>query len=137
MHQRIISGTIAFFLFISLFTCSFAVTQSSSPVAMGRGGAVASVDRQATEIGIEVLKKGGNAIDAAVATAAALGVTEPFSAGIGGGGFMMIYLKDKNQVMTLDGREQAPASVTPDLFKDPDSPTGKVLPFIPNRVIPI
>jgi gamma-glutamyltranspeptidase / glutathione hydrolase len=134
MHQRIVSGTIAFFLLISLSTRSFAVNPSSSPVAMGRGGAVASVDRQATAIGIEVLKQGGNAIDAAVATAAALGVTEPFSAGIGGGGFMMIYLKDKHQVITLDGREQAPASVTPDLFKDPDSPTGEVLPFMPNRV---
>jgi gamma-glutamyltranspeptidase / glutathione hydrolase len=132
MHQRIISRTIAFFLLISLFTRSLAVTQSPSPVAMGRGGAVASVDRQATEIGIEVLKKGGNAIDAAVATAAVLGVTEPFSAGIGGGGFMVIYNKADDQVITLDGREQAPASASVEMFNDPD--TGELLPLSPNRI---
>jgi gamma-glutamyltranspeptidase/glutathione hydrolase len=103
-------------------------------VAQGRGGAVASVDRDATAIGIKVLKSGGNAIDAAVATAAALGVTEPFSTGIGGGGFMLIYLKDADKVITLDGRETAPATANPDLFKDPESPTGDNLTFFPNRI---
>jgi gamma-glutamyltranspeptidase/glutathione hydrolase len=103
-------------------------------LAMGRDGAVASVDRRATEIGIAVLTSGGNAIDAAVATAAALGVTEPFSAGIGGGGFMLIYLKDSDRVITLDGREQAPVSATVDMFRDPSSPTGENLPFFPNRI---
>ncbi len=66
-------------------------------------------------------------------TAAALGVTEPFSAGIGGGGFMIIYLKDQDRVITLDGREQAPAATTVDLFQDPSNP-GKLLPFFPNRI---
>src|SRR5215208_2691182 len=54
--------------------------------AKGSGGAVTSVDPYATRIGLDVLKAGGNATDAAVATAAALGVTEPYSAGVGGGG---------------------------------------------------
>lgn len=115
-------------------------------VATGIGGAVASVDANATQIGIEVLKSGGNAVDAAVATAAALGVVEPFSAGIGGGGFMMVYrpadrlenqvdgLSVGGNVVTLDGREEAPAAVRPDLFQDPDSPTGEPLPFFPNRI---
>ncbi|MBD3882280.1 gamma-glutamyltransferase [Phormidium tenue FACHB-886] len=109
-------------------------TQTAAAVATGRSGAVASVDRRATQVGIEVLKAGGNAIDAAVATAAALGVVEPFSAGIGGGGFMVVYLKEQDQVITIDGREQAPASADVDMFRDPDSPTGEPLPFTPNRI---
>jgi gamma-glutamyltranspeptidase/glutathione hydrolase len=110
-------------------------TRSQSPhIATGTGGAVASVDADATQIGIEMLRAGGNAVDAAVATAAALGVTDPFSAGIGGGGFMLIYQPDRGTVITLDGRETAPAATTPDLFRDPDSPAGANLPFFPNRV---
>ncbi len=102
--------------------------------ATGTGGAVASVDARATQIGIEILREGGNAVDAAIATAAALGVVEPFSAGIGGGGFMVVYQPDSDTVVTLDGREEAPAAVTPDLFRDPSSPTGEPLPFYPNRI---
>ena len=103
-------------------------------VATGTGGAVASVDTLATQIGIDTLAAGGNAVDAAVATAAALGVVEPFSAGIGGGGFMVIYQPEQDSIVTLDGREEAPMAVTPDLFQDPDSPTGEPLPFFPNRI---
>ncbi|MEO1146789.1 MAG: gamma-glutamyltransferase, partial [Cyanobacteria bacterium J06638_22] len=106
----------------------------TTPVAVGTGGAVASVDTRATQVGIDVLRAGGNAVDAAVATAAALGVTDPFSAGIGGGGFMVIYQPDRDTVVTLDGREEAPTATTPDLFRDPDSPTGENLPFFPNRI---
>ena len=109
-------------------------------VAIGTGGAVATVDREATRIGINVLKQGGNAIDAidaAVATAAALGVVEPFSTGIGGGGFMLIYFmliyqKVADRVISIDGREQAPAATTVDLFNDPN--TGELLPFLLNRI---
>lgn len=110
-------------------------------IATGTGGAVASVDALATQIGIDVLKGGGNAVDAAVATAAALGVTEPFSAGVGGGGFMLIYQPNGSSdsqttgtAIALDGREEAPAAVRPDIFVDPDSPTGEPLPFAPNRI---
>lgn len=106
----------------------------SDYVASGTGGAIASVDRLATQAGLDVLASGGNAVDAAVATAAVLGVTEPFSAGVGGGGFMMIYQPEENNIVTLDGREEAPLSITPNLFKDPDSDTGEALPFIPNRI---
>ena len=97
------------------------------PVAVGRGGAVASAEFNASKAGIEVLKSGGNAVDAAVAVASTLGVTEPFVAGPGGGGFMVIYLAKTHQVVTLDGREMCPAACTPSLFIDPA--TGKPLAF--------
>ena len=95
------------------------------PVAVGSGGAVASMDLDASQAGIDVLKHGGNAIDAAVATESALGVTIPFVAGPGGGGFMVIYLAKTHQVVTIDGRENCPAACTTTMFTDPA--TGKPL----------
>jgi gamma-glutamyltranspeptidase/glutathione hydrolase len=96
-------------------------------VAVGTGGAVASDDVQATQAGIEVLRHGGNAVDAAVAVAATLGVTDPFVAGIGGGGFLVYYDARTRHVYTIDGRETAPKAAGPDLFIDPA--TGKPLAF--------
>ncbi|GAU67208.1 putative gamma-glutamyl transpeptidase [Streptomyces sp. NBRC 110611] len=93
-----------------------------TPVAVGYGGAVASVDPDASAAGIEVLRKGGNAVDAAVATAAALGVTEPYSAGIGGGGYFVYYDAKARTTRTLDGRETAPRSADKDLFLDHGTP---------------
>ncbi|MFJ9753319.1 gamma-glutamyltransferase [Streptomyces sp. NPDC101149] len=95
------------------------------PVAVGYGGAVASVDADATAAGVEVLRKGGNAVDAAVATAAALGVTEPYSAGIGGGGYFVYYDARTRSVHTIDGRETAPLSANSQLFVE----NGKALAF--------
>ncbi|MEU0268443.1 gamma-glutamyltransferase [Nocardioides sp. NPDC006303] len=102
------------------------------PTAVGYGGAVASVDADASRVGLEVLRKGGNATDAAVATAAALGVTEPYSAGIGGGGFFVHYSARTGEVETIDGREKAPAAMPRDAFIDPE--TGKEYPFFPDMV---
>ncbi|MGR0218485.1 gamma-glutamyltransferase [Agromyces sp. ZXT2-6] len=85
----------------------------------GYGGAVSSVDAEASRIGLEVLRKGGNAADAAVATAAALGVTEPYSAGIGGGGYFVHFDAETGEVTTVDGRETAPAAMESDAFIDP------------------
>ncbi len=119
-----------------------AESQTTAPqpdyIATGTGGAVASEDPLATQIGLEVLRSGGNAVDAAIATAAALGVVTPFSGGIGGGGFMVIAQSDHKTpngqtVITLDSRETAPAATTTDQFRDPDSPAD-LLPFMPNRV---
>src|SRR4051812_5221556 len=90
------------------------------PAATGDGGAVSSVDPDATAVGIDVLRHGGNAADAAVATAAALGVTEPYSSGIGGGGFLVYYDARTRRVSTIDGREAAPATFTPTVFTNPD-----------------
>jgi gamma-glutamyltranspeptidase / glutathione hydrolase len=91
------------------------------PVAVGTGGGVASMDTDATQAGIDVLAHGGNAIDAAVATASTLGVTIPFVAGPGGGGFMVIYLAKTHQVVTIDGRENCPAACTTTMFIDPQT----------------
>ena len=87
-----------------------------TPVSRGSGGAVSSVDPEATRIGLRVLERGGNAVDAAVATAAALGVTEPYSAGIGGGGYFVYYNAANGRVMTIDGRETAPQSMPREAF---------------------
>ncbi|WP_329260747.1 gamma-glutamyltransferase [Streptomyces sp. NBC_01478] len=100
-------------------------TPTKVPVAVGYGGAVASVDADATAAGIEVLKKGGNAVDAAVATAAALGVTEPYSSGIGGGGYFVYYDAKSRAVHTIDGRETAPLTADSNLFVE----NGKALAF--------
>ncbi|MFD8172962.1 gamma-glutamyltransferase [Streptomyces sp. NPDC059709] len=93
-----------------------------TPVAVGYGGAVSSVDRDASAAGIEVLRKGGNAVDAAVATAAALGVTEPYSAGVGGGGYFVYYDAKSRTVRTIDGRETAPLTADEKLFTEDGKP---------------
>jgi gamma-glutamyltranspeptidase / glutathione hydrolase len=86
-----------------------------TPTAVGGGGAAASVDQFATNAAIATLRHGGNAIDAAVTAAGVLGVVEPFSCGIGGGGFMVIRTRD-GKVTTIDGRETAPRAMEPDSF---------------------
>ncbi|MFB7466068.1 gamma-glutamyltransferase [Streptomyces sp. NPDC056224] len=102
-----------------------ATTPVKVPVAAGYGGAVASVDADASAAGIAVLRSGGNAVDAAVATAAALGVTEPYSSGIGGGGYFVYYDARSRRVHTIDGRETAPATATASLFQE----NGVPIPF--------
>jgi gamma-glutamyltranspeptidase / glutathione hydrolase len=90
--------------------------QGKVPVMTGGGGAVASVDQTASQVGISVLRSGGNAADAAVAMAGTLGVTEPYSSGIGGGGFFVYYDAQTHRVRTIDGRESAPQGFTPTVF---------------------
>jgi gamma-glutamyltranspeptidase / glutathione hydrolase len=91
--------------------------------------AVASDNALASAAGVTVLKAGGNAVDAACATALALGVVHPDSSGIGGGGFAVIYLAKEKKSYALDFRERAPAAITPAAyFKD-----GKVQPELSKR----
>src|SRR5437762_11002688 len=109
-----------------------AAPPAKSPVAVGFGGAIASVDADATNAGLEVLRRGGNAVDAAIAAAATLGVTEPFSSGLGGGGFFVYYDARTRTVHTLDGRGTAPPPMTDTAFVDPATGTG--YPFQQARV---
>jgi gamma-glutamyltranspeptidase/glutathione hydrolase len=97
-------------------------TFAKPPVSTGTGGAAATISEKASHAAITILNQGGNAIDAAVAAAATLGVTDPFSCGIGGGGFMVIYLAKDKRVVTIDHRETAPASFTPAVFQDNGKP---------------
>ncbi|MFC7492718.1 MULTISPECIES: gamma-glutamyltransferase [unclassified Nocardioides] len=105
---------------------------SKQATAIGTGGAVSSVDPYASRVGLRVLRNGGNATDAAVATAAALGVTEPFSAGIGGGGYFVHYSAKSGKVRTIDGRETAPAAMPRAAFINPK--TGEPWNFSPELV---
>ena len=88
---------------------------------MGSGGAAATVDLAGTQAAIETLREGGNAIDAAVAAAGVLGVTEPYSCGIGGGGFMVIRTAS-GEVTTIDSREESPATMQRDSFWEDGAP---------------
>ncbi|MDB5934224.1 MAG: gamma-glutamyltransferase [Massilia sp.] len=117
---KIIPTTFALFIVLAGPLC-----RAGTPVATGSGGAVATISEQASKAAIAILDKGGNAVDAAVAAAATLGVTDPFSCGIGGGGFMVIYLADGKRVITIDHRESASASFTPTVFLD----NGKEIDF--------
>ena len=90
-----------------------------------KSGMVASQEAMATKIGLDILKQGGNAVDAAVAVGYALAVTLPRAGNLGGGGFMLVYLADKKQVVAIDYREKAPAQASRDMYLDEN---GEVVP---------
>ena len=93
--------------------------------AMGRGGVVSAAMPEASEIGIEILRRGGNAVDAAVAVGFALGVIEPNASGLGGGGYMIIRLAGMDEAVVLDFRDTAPAAAHQYMYLDAD---GNVVP---------
>jgi gamma-glutamyltranspeptidase/glutathione hydrolase len=88
---------------------------------------VAAANPLAVEAGLEILGKGGRALDAAVAVQAMLGLVEPQSSGLGGGSFLLYYDARTRKVSALNGRERAPAAAQPDMFLDEH---GKPLPFV-------
>jgi gamma-glutamyltranspeptidase/glutathione hydrolase len=87
---------------------------------------VATANRHASEAGLQMLRKGGSAADAAIASALVLGLVEPQSSGIGGGGVLLFFDKRQNAVRFFDGRETAPQAATPDQFMGPE---GRPVPF--------
>jgi gamma-glutamyltranspeptidase/glutathione hydrolase len=112
-------------LLISLFFTGQIVAQNAifsySDIAQpvpGHNGIVATQEKHATQVGINILKEGGNAIDAAVAVGYALAVTLPRAGNLGGGGFMMVYEAKTGKVFALDYREEAPNAAHKDMFLD-------------------
>lgn len=102
-----------------------AATQTPAPSA-AHGPFVAAANPLAVEAGLAVLRRGGSAVDAAVAVQAVLGLVEPQSSGLGGGAFLMVYDAETREVTAYDGRETAPAAATPELFYE----NGRPLPFM-------
>ncbi len=99
-----------------------------------RNGLVVSVSGPGSEVGCDVLKKGGNAVDAAVATAFALAVTYPAAGNIGGGGFMTVYPGGGAEPVVIEYRETAPAAATKDMFTDKDGWYGHKVVGVPGTV---
>lgn len=109
---------------VSLFWCQ--ATQAAFVLPQrSKKSMVVSAHPLASQAGLEMLRHGGNAVDAAVATAFAISVVEPFSAGIGGGGFLLLYQSQTNQIKALDFRERAPLKATRNMYLDRQ---GKVRP---------
>src|SRR5258707_10416673 len=83
-------------------------------------GMVVAQEKIATQIGADILRQGGNAVDAAVATGFAMAVSYPRAGNVGGGGFMVIHSADRNEDIAIDYRETAPAATTRDIFLGAD-----------------
>ena len=113
------ASLLLFFLTFSIVGCS-----NTTPTTK-HTGAVASAHPLATQAGIDILKKGGNAFDAAVATAAVLAVVEPYSAGMGGGGFWLLHDANQQKDIFVDAREKAPLKAHRDMYLDEN---GNVIP---------
>ena len=118
-------------LLLLFFSATFGAANAQTPVnlygreARGTVGVVAAAKPEASQVGVNLLKKGGNAVDAAVATAFALGVLEPNASGLGGGGFMIVKLANMKEAVVVDFRESAPAAAKADMY--PIGEDGKVV----------
>lgn len=113
MHPQKFKNIFRGICLLLLLACHF---EGSSQVSGGNGMVVSS-NAVASKVGLDILKKGGNAIDASIATAFALQVTHPVAGNIGGGGFI-VFMNSAGQVTTFDFREKAPLAAKPDMFLD-------------------
>ncbi len=133
-----IRGTLGAALVVSVLSFGSPPARGSGPEAYTRG-VVAADHRVASEAGLEILKQGGNAVDAAVATSFALSVVRPYSCGIGGGGFMVVHLseaglvdqrrrgRDPARSIAFDYRERAPGAITPDFYERDADPKASAI----------
>ena len=113
----VLHSLVAFLLSpVSFSTKQTAIAASREPVR-AKHGIVASTNEVASQVGVDIMKRGGNAVDAAIAVAFALAVTHPAAGNLGGGGFMMIRLKN-GKTTAIDYREMAPAAATRNIYLD-------------------
>ena len=111
----------------AVLACLGIIAAGPAAAVVGKHGMVAAEHPLAADAGLRILKEGGNAVDAAAATALAVGVANPSSCGIGGGGFMLIYIAKTHRIYALDYREKAPMGVKPSLFMRDGKPDENLL----------
>jgi len=103
-------------MFLGLMVLAESADRHTPVDVVAENGMMAAAHPLAAQVGVEILKKGGNAIDAAVATAFSLNAVEPNASGIGGGGFMLVRFAKTEEIIVIDYREHAPAAATKDMF---------------------
>src|SRR5690606_37522351 len=123
-HHRFLASVPLLFAFFALLLSAFPIHAASRNPIRAKTGMVVSVSPIASDVGLEVLRKGGNAVDAAVAVGFALAVVHPAAGNIGGGGFMVVHDAESRTEITVDFREKAPLAATADMYLDDD---GKVV----------
>src|SRR5262249_10374344 len=120
---------------VAAFTCFVSAQQPRPQAVEARQGLVVSVSPPGSDVGLAILKQGGNAVDAAIATAFALAVTYPAARNIGGGGFMLIHpAGGKGQPVVIEYRETAPAAATRDMFAKGGNPHSHRCVGVPGTV---